>query len=75
MLLCVLGSLPKALHDAALRKAIKTSKQAVIDRVKQLQVLLRKKRPVMTSAAVDIKTGEVYLDESGFIPENLNKLM
>lgn len=50
MLLCVLGSLPKALHDAALRK-------------------------VMTSAAVDIKTGEVYLDESGFIPENLNKLM
>lgn len=29
----------------------------------------------MTSAAVDIKTGEVYLDESGFIPENLNELM
>lgn len=74
-ILCVLGSLPKALHDAALRNAIETSKQAAIDNAKKLQALPRSKRPVMTSAAVDIKTGKVYLGESGSIPENLNELM
>lgn len=74
-ILCVLGYLPKALHDAALRNAIEKSKQAAIDNAKKLQALPRNKRPCMTSAAVDIKTGEVYLGECGSIPENLNELM
>ena len=74
-ILSVLGSLPKALHDAAFRKAVEESKQAAIENAKKLQALPKNKRPTMTSAAVDMKTGNVYLGECGSVPVNINSQM
>lgn len=57
------------------RSAAKVSRNAAIDRAKELQKLPASKRPTMTSAAVDVNTGNIYYGNSGSISNNINSTL
>ncbi len=59
------NAIAKSVNSKIYNEAIETSKKAAIERAESLKNLTGKK-PTMTSAASDIRTGLIYFGDSGF---------
>jgi RHS repeat-associated protein len=67
---------PKIAGESGSAAAGKISEEAALARAAQLrETLPRNKRPTMTSAAVDAKTGKIYYGDSGTHPDNINQAL
>ena len=73
---CTISAIRTAVANKQLANAVSMSKDAALSRAKELQQLPSGKRPTMTSAAVDIKSGRLYYgDSGGVLPTNINPVL
>ena len=70
----IANAVSKSGNSKAFNEAIEISKNAAIERAKTLKSLTGKK-PTMTAAALDIKTGQIYFGDSGVVSENINVIL